>query len=124
MPDAVRTGAAGAATFSVQGEAARGLHRSCDAEAVIGILECRRDARSRRAPGYLDVVPPRSATRCAAAALLRPLWVPLRAALVIMRVVPVRAPLVNIIAHIEQPVRVRRAEPHTLRAILPTARVA
>src|SRR5690349_22242331 len=107
-------------TFSREGETSDGLQRSCDAKPVIGILECRRDARSRRAPGYLDVVPPRSATRCATAALVRSLWIALRAALVIMSVVPVCAPLVHVVAHIEEPVRVRRAEPHALRAILPT----
>src|SRR5260370_21801113 len=31
-------------------------------ETVIGVLKFRRDARARRAPGHLDVVPPSSAT--------------------------------------------------------------
>src|SRR6266545_684427 len=79
------------------------------AEAVIGIAEFGWDAAARGASRELDMVPPCAAAR-SAARLTR-------------RVVPVAAPLVHVLAHVEQAVAVRLAKANGLGTVAPAVGV-
>src|SRR5579864_1621604 len=74
--------------------------RSRHTETVIRVLEFRRNARPRRASGYLDVVTPGAASRSAPTAALRPLRISLKTALIVIGVVPIGAPFVHVITHV------------------------
>src|ERR1700680_4206047 len=68
-------------------------------------------------------MPPGAAARRFTAAALRPSRIALRRVLVIARVVPVCAPLVHVIAHVEQAVPVGLVETYALRTEFPARRV-
>src|SRR5258708_2974343 len=82
------------------------LKTARDSKAIVGILEFRRDARSGGAAGHFDLVAPGSAAGGLAHGLHRTLLRAARVALrrkgVIIRVVPVAAPFVNVVANIVQ----------------------
>src|SRR6516225_6111759 len=79
---------------------------TCDSKPIVGILKLRRDARSSRAAGYFDVMSPRTTARGLTdrlhRTLLRPLRIPLGRDCVVIRVIPVAAPLVHIVANVVQ----------------------
>src|ERR1700733_8139097 len=50
----------------------------CHSKPVVGVFEFGRDAGTRRRSRHFDVMPPRAASRCAAAAARRPLGIALR----------------------------------------------
>jgi len=71
-------------------------------EPVIRILKLRRNAGPGCAAADLDVMPPRTAARSAPRASLRTDWVSLRRGRIVVRRIPIAAPLVNIFADIVQ----------------------
>src|ERR1022692_903508 len=91
------------------------------AEAVVGVAKFWWDAAARGAAGELDVVPPRSASRRAADAVLRTARILRGRGGVVRGSVPIAAPLVNVLAHVEQAVAIRLAEAGGFRAVMPTA---
>src|ERR1700692_2563610 len=68
-------------------------------------------------------MPPGAAARRFTAAAFRPSRIALRRVLVITRVIPVRAPLVHIIAHVEQAVPVGLVQSYALGTEFPARRV-
>src|ERR1700730_4577296 len=68
-------------------------------------------------------MPPGAAARRFSAAALRPSRAALRRVLVIARVVPVRAPLVHVIAHVEQAVPVGLVQSYALGTEFPARSV-
>src|ERR1035437_1922220 len=98
-----------------QGEAL--CHR---AEAVVGVTEIGGDAAARGASGELDVVPPCAASGRAADAVRGALRVHGGRGGVVGRIVPIAAPLVNVLAHVEEPVSVGLALADGFGAITPT----
>ena len=83
---------------------------TCDSKPIIGILKFRWNARSRRAASYFDVMPPGAPARGPAhrlhRTLLRPLRIPLWRISVEIRVVPIAAPLVHVIANVVKSERI------------------
>ena len=86
-----------------------------DAKTVISIFEFRRNAGTRRRPRHLDVMPPRAASRGAAAAGGWPLRIPLGRNGIVVRVVPIGAPFVHVVAKIVEAIRIRRIQSDWLR---------
>src|ERR1035441_5000817 len=80
-----------------------GHHR---AEAVVGVAKFWWDAAARGAAGELDVVAPGAASRRAADAVRGALRVHGGRDGVPGRIVPIAAPLVNVLAHVEQAVAI------------------
>src|SRR5579862_5272839 len=79
--------------------------RKCSAghaKAIIRVLEFGRNARARRAARNFNHVPPGTSARGAAHAVLRPARIALWSLGVILRVIPIGAPFVNVVAHVEQ----------------------
>src|ERR1019366_4015215 len=95
----------------------RGRH---DAEAVVGVAEIGGDAAARGATGELDVVPPGAASGRASDAARGALRVHGGRDCVVGRIVPIAAPFVNVLAHVEEPVSVGLALADGFGAITPT----
>src|ERR1039458_8486541 len=91
------------------------------AEAVVGVAEFGWNAAARGTTGELDVVAPCAASRRAADAVRGALRVHGGRDGVPGRIVPIAAPLVNVLAHVEQAVAIRLAEAGGFRAVMPTA---
>src|SRR5271170_3806136 len=72
------------------------------AESVVGIVELWRDAGSGGASGNFHVMAPGAATRGFALALLRAAWIAIGRNGIVVGIVPVAAPLVNVVAHVMQ----------------------
>src|SRR5580658_2580131 len=106
----------------------RTSHLARHPESIIGILKLRRNTRPRRAPRHFDVMAPRSAARSLARrprrtplrTLLRPPRIALSRDGIVIRVVPVAAPFVNVIAHVVKSERVRSINSNRLRPSLPS----
>src|SRR5262249_43732222 len=79
-----------------------------EAESIIRVTEVWRDAAPSRAAGDLDVVAPGAAARCLALARGRAGRVVRGRVLVVALVVPVGAPLVNVLADVVKAVTVGR----------------
>src|SRR5271170_5461915 len=77
------------------------------AEAVVGVLEAWRDAGAGRAAGDADVMAPGSASRAAARAFRRAARIFLPVLGIVSRVVPIGAPLVNVLTHFVEAVGIR-----------------
>src|ERR1019366_4331463 len=92
-------------------------------EAIVGVPEIGRDAAARGTTAELDVVPPCSASGCAAGSALGTWRVYPGRPAVIGRVVPIAAPFVNVLAHVEEAVAVRFALAHGFGTVPPTAGV-
>jgi hypothetical protein len=82
-----------------------------------------RNTRSCPRSRHLNMMPPRATSRSPAAPASRPLRISFRRALVVSAVVPVRAPLMHIIAKIVEPICIRRIQTHRLRPQLPPHRI-
>src|ERR1019366_3335601 len=96
----------------------RGRH---DAEAVVGVAESGGDAAARGATGELDVVAPRAASGRAADAVRGALRVLGVCDGIVRRIVPIAAPFVNVLAHVEEAVSVGLALANGFGTITPTA---
>src|ERR1019366_10658115 len=92
-------------------------------EPVIRIPELRWNAAPRRAPRKLDMMPPRPAARRPSNPPRRPLRILALRHRVVPRVVPIRAPLMHVLAHVEESVAVRLERRHRLRPLLPPPRL-
>src|SRR5450759_2382457 len=90
------------------------------AEAVVGVAEIGGDAAARGATGELDVVPPRAASGRAADAVRGASRVLGGRGGVVGRVVPIAAPLVNVLAHVKQAVTIRLALADGFGTVTPT----
>src|SRR2546423_12617763 len=101
-----------AAPFSV-------IQRARDSETVIRVLELRRNAGTRRRARDLNMMPPGAAPRSLAGAPLWPQRISFRRAPVVAVVVPIRAPFMDVVAEVVEPVSVRRIQTHRLRSQLP-----
>src|ERR1017187_935013 len=92
-------------------------------EAVVGVAKIGGNAAARGATRVLDVVPPSTASRCAADTVRGALRVHGRRRRVPGRIVPIGAPFVNVLAHVEEAVPVGRALAHGFGTVPPTAGV-
>src|ERR1017187_7551817 len=90
-------------------------------EAIVGLAEIGGNAAAGGTTRVLDVVPPCSASRRAAGSALAPLRVYRGRPAVIRRVVPIGAPFVNVLAHVEEAVPVGLAMADGFGAVPPTA---
>src|ERR1035438_583290 len=90
-------------------------------EPVVGVAEFGRDAAARGTTRELDVVPPSSASRCAADTVRGALRVHGGRRGVARRIVPIAAPFVNVLAHDEEAVPVGLAMAHGFGTVPPTA---
>src|SRR5208282_46151 len=88
-------------------------------ESIIRILEFRWNARSCRASRHLDVMPPRSAARSFACAVIRSPRISLGRDGVVAGIVPVAAPLMYVVTNIVESKAVRRVAGHRLGPSLP-----
>src|ERR1700722_2882218 len=93
------------------------------AKAVICIPELWRDAGARRAALHLHVMPPRSSARGLALAALGAKRIAFRRTRVVIRIVPVAAPLVEIVTNVVEAKGVSSVARNPLRASPPTCRV-
>jgi len=96
---------------------------SRDSETVVSIFELRRDTRARGSAAGLDVMPPGATSRGATATIRRPLRIAGGRAAVVAGVIPVRTPLMHVVAQIVKAVRIRRIHTYRFRPALPTQRV-
>src|ERR1019366_5878112 len=92
------------------------------AEPIVGVPEIGGNAAACGTTRVLDVVPPSAASGCAAGSALGALRVYRGRPAVIGRVVPIAAPFVNVLAHVEEAVPVGLALPHWLGTVPQTAR--
>src|SRR5579864_9534470 len=90
-----------------------------DAEAVVGVLELGRNARACSVAAYLDMVAPGTSSRSAPFPVHGALRVPLWRVPVVIRVVPVRAPFVNVVAYVVKSVGIWCVQAYWFRTILP-----
>src|ERR1039457_4351512 len=90
-------------------------------EAIVGVAEIGGNAAAGGTTRVLDVVPPCSASRRAAGSALAALRVYRGRPAVIRRVVPIGAPFVNVLAHLEEAVPVGLAMAGGFGAVPPTA---
>src|SRR5579864_1615168 len=99
----------------------------CGAEPVVGILKFRRNAGTGRAARDLDVVSPRTSAGSFARRQHRTLFRTLRIALgrtgVAVRVVPVAAPLMHVVADVVEAEAIWHIAAHSLRPVLPPDRI-
>src|ERR1035441_6374799 len=93
------------------------------AEPIVGVPEIGGNAAACGTTRVLDVVPPCSASGCAAGSALGAWRVYPGRPAVIGRVVPIAAPFVNVLAHVEEAVAVRFALAHGFGTVPPTAGV-
>src|ERR1035437_1985992 len=98
-----------------QGEAL--CHR---AEAVVGVAEIGGDAAARGVTGELELMPPGAASGRAADAVRGALRIDGVRGGVVGRVVPIAAPFVNVLAHVEEPVSVGLALADGFGSVAPT----
>ena len=70
-------------------------------EAIIRIPEIRRNAASRRAPGNLNLMPPRAPARSPPCPAFRPPRILGRRDRIVAGIEPIAAPLVDVLANIE-----------------------
>jgi hypothetical protein len=99
------------------------LEAACPAKTVIGIFEFRGNAGAGRSPRHFDVVTPRASARRAPCACGGSLRIPLWRNRVIPRVIPIRAPFMDIVAQIKEAVRIGRIQSNGLRTRFPSVRV-
>src|SRR5579862_3469223 len=96
-------------------------------ESVVGVLEFWRDAGAGRAAGYFNVVSPGASARGFAGWLHRALLGTLRVAFwrdrIVIRVVPIAAPFVQVVADVIQAERVRSVLRDSFWSGLPAGRV-
>src|SRR5580692_12127694 len=92
-------------------------------KAVICIVEIWRDAGARRAARHFHMMPPRSSARSLALAARRAAWIALGRTRVVIRIVPVAAPLVEIVANVVKAKSVGGVACNPLRTRLPARRV-
>src|ERR1700688_3001163 len=93
------------------------------AKAIVGVVEFRGNAGTRRRSRHLDVMAPRASSRGATAAGERPLRIPLGRNGIVGSVVQIGAPFVHVVAKIVEAIRVRCMQSDWLRARFPAARV-
>src|SRR5271155_1869243 len=92
-------------------------------KAVIRILELGRDAGAGRAARNFHMMPPRSSARCLALAVHGTARIALRRTRIIIRIVPVAAPLVDVVTNVVKAKRIRGVACNPLRAVLPACRI-
>src|ERR1700756_3964394 len=104
----------------VASRAGLGVDITGDADAVISVFKFRWNAGACGATGCFDVVAPGASTGGAALAAFRALRVAFWGDAVIVRLIPVAAPLVDVIANVVKTEAVRRETAHWLGAIFPS----
>src|SRR3954454_21012725 len=92
---------------------------SCDAEAVVRILQVRRNTRTGRTARDLDVVSPRTASGRTPLPVFGAARISLRRFGIIIRRKPIAAPFVNVVAQVVKPVWIRLIASHRFRPRLP-----
>lgn len=92
-------------------------------KAIVAVLELGRDAAASRDASDLDLMPPRPAPGSAPRSRCWTLRIARRRIQIVMLVIPIRAPLVNILRDVVKPKAVRRALPDSLGSIQPKLRV-
>src|ERR1019366_7734426 len=92
------------------------------AKSIVRISELRWNAAPGGTARELDVMTPGAAAGTAALAVLRAGRILLRRNGVIQRVVPIGAPFVHVLAHVEQAIGVGFGLPDRLRSFLPASR--
>src|SRR5690348_5467077 len=70
------------------------------------------------------MMPPRSASRRPARACLRTLRIVLRTNRVISGIIPIRAPLVHVLTHVEKPISIRQRRTDWLGRLAPAADIS
>ena len=98
-----------------------------DSQSVVGVLKFRRDARSRRAARHLDVMTPGTSAGSLARGLHRALFrsagIAFGSDCVVIRIVPVAAPFVDVVADVAQAETAGWVLRDRLRTVLPTTGV-
>src|SRR5438874_5574945 len=109
--------------YRVINAATSGCQTAGNTKAIVCVLELRRNAGTRCVAAHFDVVPPGAAARRAPFTVGWPLRITLGRIAVVSRVVPVRAPFVDIVSHIIETVRIGSIQAYRLRPAHPAVRI-